>query len=380
MFEKLTSETLRKLTEKQGLSMSMYMPTFKAGPEVQQNSIRFKNLLSQGEDALVERGMRRPDVEAFLKPLRSLLSDKVFWEHQNEGLAVFRTEDDLLTYRLPHHFKSRVLVEEKLYLTPLFKAAQDEKRFYILALSQNEVRLLEATSVDVATVALENVPLSLEEALKYDESEKQLQMRSQGDGYGRAAIFHGHGASDDKKDDILRYFHLIDEGLSDFLNDKSEPLILAGVDYLHAIYREANSYNRLLDKGVEGNPDYLKAEDIHVKALPMLNPYFTEEERKAIKQFSALSGTGKTATEITEIVKAAYYGQIETLFVRSGFVQYGKLDDDTKEASLETDNTPDNVDLVNVAAVETYAKNGAVFILEEDAMPLQTSIAAILRY
>jgi hypothetical protein len=37
-------------------------------------------------------------------------------------------------------------------------------------------------------------------------------------------------------------------------------------------------------------------------------------------------------------------------------------------------------DLLNVAVIETYAKGGRVYVLDEDKMPDDTEIAAVFRY
>jgi hypothetical protein len=70
------------------------MPTVRAG-DTQQNPIRFKNLLREAEKRLMEQGHlrqnRNGDAGDFLDPLRALTDDRDFWEHQQEGLALFRS-------------------------------------------------------------------------------------------------------------------------------------------------------------------------------------------------------------------------------------------------------------------------------------------------
>jgi hypothetical protein len=62
--------------------LSLYMPTVKAGEEIQQNAIRFKNLLRQAEERLAEAGMRSADARELLRPYFDMLNDGIFWEHQ----------------------------------------------------------------------------------------------------------------------------------------------------------------------------------------------------------------------------------------------------------------------------------------------------------
>lgn len=63
---------------------------------------------------------------------------------------------------------------------PLLPLLSGDGRFYILALSQNELRLLQATRYSVSEVDLEGVPESLSTALRYDVPEESLQWHTSG--------------------------------------------------------------------------------------------------------------------------------------------------------------------------------------------------------
>ena len=66
-------QTLRELV--QGNSepcVSFYVP-LGAGPETEESRIRVKNLLRQAEEALLERGFRRPEADKLLKAARPVL-------------------------------------------------------------------------------------------------------------------------------------------------------------------------------------------------------------------------------------------------------------------------------------------------------------------
>ena len=87
-----------------------------------------------------------------------------------------------------------------------------------------------------------------------DEPEKYLNLHSgsvsTNEAKGGAGIFHGHDIADDEKTNILRFFHSVNEGLNALIEDKTIPMILAGVDYLLPIYREASTYQNVLKDGV----------------------------------------------------------------------------------------------------------------------------------
>ena len=72
-----------------GPSVSLFLPTHHAGPEVQQAPIRLKNLLREATEALQADGVRPPMVHSVLAPLRRLVNDGLFWRYQSDGLALY---------------------------------------------------------------------------------------------------------------------------------------------------------------------------------------------------------------------------------------------------------------------------------------------------
>src|SRR5262249_5812185 len=141
---------------------------------------------------------------------------------------------------------------------PLFPLMSMERPFYVLALSQNDVRLIRATRTEAIELDLGDVPRSLTEALRSEPPGQELQQHVvSGVGARRAVAFHGHGAGglDHRKDEIREFFHRVDRGLRSRLPDHDAPLVLAGVEYLIPLYREANGHRGLLPEAIAGNPE-----------------------------------------------------------------------------------------------------------------------------
>jgi len=392
----LTRSDLRELVEQcKRLCISMYMPTERAGKEVEQNPIRLKNLLVEAEERLVERGVRVSEAQELLVSARMLLRDSLFWQHQSDGLVLFLSSDALRYYRLPLNFEQLVVVSDRFHIKPLLPLLSSGGRFYILALSQEQIRLLQGTRYRVGEIELKDVPKSLTEVLKWDDPEKRLQFHtstqtpggertSSAIGGVRPAIFHGHGvaSADDPKDYISRYFHQVDRGISEVLSGERVPLVLAGVDYLHPIYREANTYPYLVDEGVEGNPEKLSAEELHTRAWPIVHPLFLADQEDAAARYRQLAGAGskRASSDLNQVVLAAYRGRVETLFVALGVQRWGVFDPDSNEIELHEETRPGDEDLLDLAAVHTLLNGGLVYAIEPEEVPGKASLAALFRY
>jgi hypothetical protein len=138
--------------------VSIFLPTHRTGTQMQQDPIRLKNLLREAEDQLRAAGVRQPDATSLLEPVEALFSDRDFWQHQSDGLAVFASEGQFERFRVPLPLEQLVIVAPRFQLKPLFPLLTGDGHFYILALSQNEVRLLEATRHSVGEIEVEQLP------------------------------------------------------------------------------------------------------------------------------------------------------------------------------------------------------------------------------
>ena len=196
--------------------------------------------------------------------------------------------------------------------------------------------------------------------------------------------FHGQGSGSDEsaKNELLRYFRLVSDGLTEFLQEDRSPLVLAGVEYLLPIYKEANSYPNLIDTVIKGNPDLLRADELHKSAWNILEHHFQAAQEEAVAQYQQLAGqTSERATDTLEkIVPAAYHGQVETLLVAARMQQWGFFNPVTNEIEIHDHMEPGDERLLDLAAVQTYLKGGIVYTMEPEKVPGGKNVAAVLRY
>ena len=370
------------LAQYPGWHVSLFMPTHRRGRETEQDPIRFRNVLREVEKRLLDKGLRSPEVQEILKPAQRLVQEPGFWRHQSDGLAVFLAPEEFHYYRLPLPFQELVVISDRFHRKPLLPFFASDGHFYILALSQNQIRLLEGTRYTVDEIDLESMPTSMAEALQYEHFDKQLQSHSgASSGTGsRMAMFHGHDIGDEAKDRILRWFHVIDGELPNLLTSRQSPVVLAGVEYLFPLYKEANSYPHLLEEGVPGNPEELTPEELHAQAWPLVQPTFMRARDKAAAQYRQLVGTGQATADVKEAVLAAHHGQVDTLFVAVGVQVWGHFDPGTDTVHMHQDPEPGDEDLLDLAAIQSTLNGGTVYAVEPEQMPDHAPLAAVFRY
>lgn len=385
----LNQATLHELAEHHAACcISFYMPTHRRGRETEQDPIRLKNLLSEVETELAADDMRRPEIDDLLAPLYQLIDDRSFWQQQSEGLVIFRSKEWLKMFRLPIDFSELTIIGERPHIKPLLPFITKGGQFYLLTLSQNQVRLFKGTQQKLGQLSLGDTPTSLDEAMRFDEFDDQLQFHTQtgtsADG-GRAAVFHGHSNAGDEaviKENIKRFLHRVDEGVRDVIGEEQAPLVLAGVDMICGLYREISKYPALMAETIAGNVEHTDETTLHEKAWSLVEGQFMEEQQEAIDAYLHLAGNddGRADNNFKEIVSSAYFQRIDTLFIPLQQQKWGNFDKEANAVHLHQEQQVGDTDLLDFAAIHTLLNGGSVYALEPHKIPNGETVAAIYRY
>ncbi len=375
----IRSIDLRRLsTAGPGPCISLFLPTQRAGAEAGQGRIRLKNLLTEAGRRLRSLGLRSPEAAELLSPAVALLKDPIFWKHQADGLAIFLRPGSFQAYRLPLRFPELAAVGDRFHVKPLLQYFASDGHFFVLALSQNEIRLLEGSRHTVDEVELRDLPVNLADALRYEDPERELLFHVIGGGTGGRAIFHGHGVGEElEKERLGRFLRAVDRGLRSLLGGERSPLVLAGVEYATAIYRDVSSYPELAEEVIAGSPDDLPADDLHARAWAILEPRFRARLDADLERFRELEGTGRTSLDLVEIISAARTGRLAVLFVAVDEERWGIVSEGGIE--IHEHARPGDEDLLDRAVVAAIATGARIHVLPDGEL-LPSPIAAILRY
>ncbi len=309
-----------------GPNVTICMPTQPAaGLEGQQDAVKLKQLVDRVEKQLASSGMRASDARDLLEPVRHLPDDELFWEHRGNGLAIFLNQESFERFRLPIRLEEVAKVHDRYQLKSLLPMLGSDERLYILTLSQNNTRLFEASEFQIEPIDVPGLPPRMDEALDLQPADPGAQSHSSGkSGSGKqSAVFHGQGGvKDTHKDDLKLYFRMISKALQPLLSQQKAPLVLAGVEYELAMFRETCHYSQIAATEVTGNFDYLPAGEILKKAWPLIHPLLMKDKDNAQAKYREFAGTGLATDDMQQVLAAAYQGRIETLFCLAGAHQW----------------------------------------------------------
>ncbi len=361
-------------------AVSVYLPTHRQKEEIGQDPIQLKNLLAEAERQLLASGRSPREVHALLGSAQALVTDPDFWSGRQRGLALFLTEGaQPRWFHLPIEVEPAVTVARHFQIAPLVPLLHNPG-FYVLAVSQNKVRMLEGDRFGEHTVEVKGLPQNLINALNYHQPERvfQAHLFVQKSGARLVSVHGDGGAADKAKEEVQEYFRMIDEALASFLRGKHQPVVFAGVDYLFPIYREVNTYTHLAQTHIAGNADLLSPQQLHAEALAALAPLFDEPVARALSLAAPPAAHSASASELAAILRAAHEGRVETLVVPRGAQAWGTFDEGTAEAHVAGSPAPGREDLVSRTIAEVLTHGGMVYQVEAAAGG--SRLAAVYRY
>jgi hypothetical protein len=375
----LRTELQELLKENGAPCVSLFMPTYRTSSSDRRQGPRLlENLLDEATDRLVERRLRRSDSEAMLERARSLAKDVTYWQNGlTDGLAVFVSPKSFREYKVPLALDERLYVDDGFHIAPLLPLYSGDTRFYILAISQNQVRLLEGNRHEVYEIEPKGLPRSLVDALQKVATAEVRPGQLHDDRHDQL----GHGTGLEHVNQRLeRYFREIDTNLLNLIGGDQAPLVLAGVERNVSLYRQVTSYKRVPEGVIDGNPELMSAKQLHAQAVAIVEPFLRKQEEIARHQLDKLGGTGRVSTDPREIIPAAQRGRIDSLFLQRGHKLWGSFDRSSDETQLHDGPADGAQELASLAAEQTFLNGGAVFFCDEKQLPRQLPMTALLRY
>jgi hypothetical protein len=348
--------------------VSIYLSTTPQTQHVAASRIAFGNLTKTALEQLDTNGFdkrRRALLEA---ELSALGEDDDFWRLQANSLAILATPETVRTYRLATAVTDTVEVSDRYHLKPLLRAVAFPQHAFVLALSENSVRLVEVfADAAPATVRVPDLPKSAANAT------------------GRASVNDrspsGRIHGSEGQNVLLRQFsRQVDGALRAVLSGRETPLILAAVEPLASLYRTVNTYPALEPHGLAISADHTPDNDLASAARDVLDSHYSREVDAAKALFQARLGQRRATTDIGEAARAATNGAVELLLVDIDQLVPGTIDEVDGAVSLAAEAGPGSYDLIDEIAGRAILSGAKVLAVRSADLPDDTSLVAILRY
>ncbi len=356
-------EVLFLANKQEEVCVSIYLETSPLLQQIPLARTQFSNSIKEAVNQLKAVHFDKRKLAKLEALLDDLLNDMEFWNYQANSLAVFATPEHIRTYRLANTLTNHVEVAERFYVKPLLRALTFEHAGYILALSENQVRLIEffADSAPIE-IHVDGLPKDASSALGIAAP---LNMRVR--------------AAEDKKVQLNEFVRKVDKSLRPVLTAHDYPLILVAAEPLASIYRITNTYENLLPETVHTNPEVLSPLELVTRVRPLLDQYYQSKIQSLHQVFDRRKGERRATTDLLDIARAVTIGAAEYVFVDIDIKLNGTIDEDGKVHISEESNA-NTYGIIDEIVRRALATGATVLALRQQDIPMQQTIAATLRY
>jgi hypothetical protein len=348
--------------------VSIYLKTTPLSQESDASRIELGNLFKEARAQLEAAGFYKRRLSALAEHFDDLADDDEFWRLQANSLAVLATPDRLATFRLANRLSPTVQVSDRFHLKPLLRAITFPHSAYVLALSENAVRLVEVhASLPASTVKVAGLPSDAASAAgKASLNDRSPKRRVQG--------------TEGQNMRFRQYCRQIDAALRPFLSGRETPLVLASTGRLPAIFRSVNSYPHLLAGSIETSPDRVSDAELAAAVRPVLDAAYAADIAAVRALYETRAGEGRATADLSDAARAATFGAIDTLLVDIDHVIPGTVDEQTGALTLAAAPSASTYGVVDEIAGRALANGARVLGVRKQDLPGGGDLAAILRY
>lgn len=343
-------------------ALTITMPANRTFPENKQDPVRLKNLVSQATDRLLKEFGKR-EIAGLLSNL-SEAAASVDHNMNQDGMAVFASNDMCRVHHLPFAPRERVVVDETFLTRDLVFALNRSSRYWLLVLSEKPTRLYEGIRDIVTEIRHGGFP-----------------MEHSGPG-GATSLPGGRGVRKSAYRDERhnQFFRAVGASFQAFAAVDPLPLVVTGVDKFVSLFREISTVP--IEGVLKGSHDRTSPHELGGMAWPLVEDHLARQRLLKLGELSKAASAGTVLSTIGGIWPASRQGRGKTLLVEEGF-HYPATVDETGLVITPSD-SPESPGVMDDAVDEiieaVIAGKGEVVFVPDGALAQHQRMALILRY
>lgn len=366
--------TLKSLREtKADPAVSIFVKTHREHPENQKDPIALKNQLKVVEERLTNEYDKRT-ASTILENIQNKTSD-LNHNYNLDTLAIFASTDDVQIIRIPIDTAERVVISDRFVTRDLVRDMASAVHYYTVVLTRENARLIEASNErvirefdkdDDAQNNMEGIPFPIENNSLY---------------------LTGDGGSDrsanNESSSLKEFFNQVDKSVQELWGEHKMPLIIVGDAKNIGYYQEVcDRPDNII--GTVTNATNLEGSAQHIidSVQEAVEGYRTSLHEAAMGEIDKARGANMLQTDLQEVYRSAFQGVGETLYVRRGYMQPAKIDEQAQTLTLADDATAEGVtdDAVGEIIEHVIHNGGKVVFMPKEMMGEDQPIALVTRY
>lgn len=341
------------------LSITITLPTHRTKPDYDMDIIELKNLVNEAENTLLEMLDKRK-AAAFIENIKEAQST-IDYSMSLDGMVIYANEHFSTVLRLPVDLKPEVLIGKNFDLRPLYKTRQQNRYYYILTVSRNIIRLIEAFN-DKVIAEIDNKDFPFENRDYYVSDAAELMQDNFID------------------NQYKEFFNTADKRFHKYYNENPIPVILAGDVKMTAYYEEQMDRDCMVIAKVNGSFDAISYPEMMKVIMPAVEKFREEKQEEYTQKLDAADSGYLLSTDINEIYKSAIEGAAGTLYLGDNFMLQGSIEDNMLNISSEKPERVNRNDLLSELIRNVRENGGDIVFVDDDRMQKYNGMALVRRY
>lgn len=342
-------------------SVTIILNTHRTFPDNKQDAIVLKNLVKEAENRLLADFSKR-EVESQINKLNTL-ADSIDHSHNLESLILFVNRDIAEFVRLPIAVEDRVVIDNTFATRDLIRGLHRQANYYVLVLSKDEARFIEASDDKVVREFGHPFPFKNELAQTPYKAEPSDASRL--------------------RNLTAEFFNQVDKVVNEARKDNPLPVLIVSDEqnyheYLKVADQPKTIFETFLSRSRQTEKDY----DIVSDAWEVIKKHNIGKNNKRKEELQKAVSSNKFVSDTNEIYQAIKKGRIQTLFIEQGLFQPAVIENN--EIIYVSENQRSDRDVIDDIYDELIEMNmafgGDVVFLPKGELTKFNGFAGITRY
>ena len=285
--------------------VTIIMNSHRTKPDYLKDELTLKNHIKEVETRLLADTTKR-DATKLIEKLHEL-AGQIDHSHNLDGLLLFVNHDIAEFTRLPIKVVDRVIIDDTFATRDLVRAMHAEAHYYVLVLSQEKARLIEALNDQVVKEFKSPFPMENKQFFTKNNAEAAVASR--------------------KSNLIAEFFNTVDKEVNAIRKDNPLPVLVCTVEenyseYVKVADQKDSVFTSFLNKNRMGEKDHA----IVLEASKIMEAHNVKRNNDRKAELLKAVSENKFLSDTNEIWKSISEGKIQTLFIEQGLFQPAVLE------------------------------------------------------
>jgi hypothetical protein len=342
--------------------VTIILNTHRTHPDNEGDPLRLKNLVKNVEERLYNDYEKR-FVWPIMEKLNALV-DSLDHRENLDSLILFVNQEIAEFTRLAINVTDRVVIDDTFATRDLVRAEHEQEAYYVLVLSRNDARLIEAMNDKPVAEIKGNFPYKNQTLYNTEKQERHT------------------GGSDEKL--IEEFFNRVDKEVQAAIKEHPLPVMLIADERNYTHYMNVADRKEMYMGYLNKNRGDESAKIHHIvdDVWPAVHEINRKRNEQRLEELGRAVGSGKFLSDINDIWRAILEGRGQTLFVKKGHFKPALISGNEIMLVDKLDRDQKGVcdDVIDEMIEHNLSFGGDTVFLEGDQLEKFQNLALITRY